>query len=334
MVDQLLNLVGGVNIEPAGVLDIAVTSLLIYWLFSLIQGTRAVRLVIGAIVLYIIYVIAQALNLRLLMGIMQTGAVVGLLALVVVFQPELRRALERLGRVGSFGWIWTPAAAGHAERLAAVLAHTAATLSAQRIGALIVVERETGIEDAAESGVMLHADLSAELLQSIFTPHTDLHDGAVIIRGDRILAAGVVLPLSETSVQRERYGTRHRAAIGISEQTDAVALVVSEETGHMSLIERGRVLRVLDEERLRTALLALLRPVGAGERAASGVAALGSPIGRGVRRRGLRLRHSAHGDAGDAAVPSSVMQRPGAGATAGSVQNAPSAVSGSAGRVK
>jgi diadenylate cyclase len=334
MVDQLLNLVGGVNVEPAGVLDIAVTSLLIYWLFSLIQGTRAVRLVIGAIVLYIIYVIAQALNLRLLMGIMQTGAVVGLLALVVVFQPELRRALERLGRVGSFGWILSPAGAGHAEQLAAVLARTASDLSGQRIGALIIVERETGLEDAAESGVMLHADLSAELLQSIFTPHTDLHDGAVIIRGDRILAAGVVLPLSETSLQRERYGTRHRAAIGISEQTDAVALVVSEETGHMSLMERGRVLRLPDEERLRTALLALFRPVDARGRAASGVASLGSPLGRGVRRRGFRLRRSGRGESGDVGGPQSASPRPGTGAPAGAVQNKASAASGSAGRVE
>ncbi|MEA2621546.1 MAG: diadenylate cyclase, partial [Chloroflexota bacterium] len=203
---QLLDLFGGAHIEPTALLDIGLTALLFYGLFSLIQGTRAVRLVIGAIVLYVVYVFAQALNLRLLSGILQTGAVVGLLALVVIFQPELRRALERIGRVGSLSWIAVPGS-GTADAVAAVLARTATTLAGQRIGALIVVERETGLEDAAEGGVMLHADLSTELLQSIFTPHTALHDGAVIVRGDRVLAAGVVLPLPEAATYRERYGT-------------------------------------------------------------------------------------------------------------------------------
>jgi diadenylate cyclase len=292
---QLLDLVGGLKIEPTSLLDIALTALLIYGLFSLIQGTRAVRLVIGAILLYVVYVIAQALNLRLLTAILQTGAVVGLLALVVIFQPELRRALERIGRVGSLSWVMAPSgAAAHAERVAAIVSRTASALGAHGIGALIVIERETGLEDSAESGVMLHADLSQELLQSIFTPHTALHDGAVLIRGDRILAAGVVLPLSETSIHRERYGTRHRAAIGISEQTDAVAVVVSEETRHTSLVERGRVLRSLDEDRLRTALLALLRPPDPRGRAANSVnsvAALGrSQLSQGRRLPGAALR--------------------------------------------
>jgi diadenylate cyclase len=329
-----------VHIEPTAVLDIALTALLIYWLFSLIQGTRAVRLVIGAIVLYVVYVLAQALNLRLLSGILQTGAVVGLVAFVVIFQPELRRGLERIGRVGSLGWILTPAVAGHAERVAAVLSRTAMSLSAARIGALVVVERETGLEDAAESGVMLHADLTGELLQSIFTPHTALHDGAVIIHGDKILAAGVVLPLTETSLQRERYGTRHRAAIGITEQTDAVAIVVSEETGHVSLIERGRVLRSLDEERLQNALLALLRPPDARGRAASSVAALGTPFGHGVRRRGARQRPPAPRvtpDAAGVAVVATAQPavappvRPPTSGTPAAVQNPAKVVSGSAG---
>lgn len=290
--DQLFDLVDGVKIEPTALLDIALTALLIYGLFSLIQGTRAVRLVIGAIVLYVVYVLAQALELRLLSGILQTGAVVGLLALVVIFQPELRRGLDRIGRVGSFGWVLTPSgAAGSAERVARTLARTAGDLAAARIGGLIVVERETGLEDAAESGVMLHADLSEELLASIFAPHAPLHDGAVLVRGDRVLAASVVLPLSETSGYRERFGTRHRAALGITEQTDAVAIVISEETGAISLVERGRFLRNLDEERLRTALVALLRPNDGRERAAAGISALGrAPFGRGKRPRAIRLR--------------------------------------------
>lgn len=290
---QLLDLFGGAHIESTALLDIGLTALLFYGLFSLIQGTRAVRLVIGAIVLYVVYVAAQALNLRLLSGILQTGAVVGLFALVVIFQPELRRALERIGRVGSLSWIAVPGGGTH-DAVATVLARTAVGLAAQRIGALIVVERETGLEDAAEGGIMLHADLSVELLQSIFTPHTALHDGAVIIRDEKVLAAGVVLPLSETATYRERYGTRHRAAIGITEQTDAVAIVVSEESGHVSLIERGRVLRALDEERLRTALRALLRPSDARGRAASSVARLGPMrMVSATRQRRTRLRMNA-----------------------------------------
>ena len=120
----------------------------------------------------------------------------------------------------------------------------------EKIGALIVVERETGLQDAAETGIMLDAELSVELLETIFTPHSPLHDGAVIVRHERVVSAGVVLPLSETGVYRERFGTRHRAALGITEQTDAVAVVVSEETGAVSLVERGRIVRDLDEQRL------------------------------------------------------------------------------------
>ena len=291
--DQLSDLVEGISIEPTALLDIAVTALLIYGLFSLIQGTRAVRLVIGAIVLYGVYAMAQLLNLRLLSGILQTGAVVGLLALVVIFQPELRRALERIGRVGSLGWAFSPSgAAGLAESMARTLSRTAFLLSSSRTGALIVIERETGLEDAAETGVMLHADLSEELLASIFAPRTALHDGAVIIRAGRVLAAGVVLPLSEISGSRERTGTRHRAALGITEQTDAVVIVVSEETGSVSLVQRGRMSRDLDEERLRAALVALLRPAGSAGRAAAGISALGAPFVRGKRPRGLRRRRN------------------------------------------
>ena len=154
------------------------------------------------------------------------------------------------------------------------------------MGALIVIERETGLEDTAETGVLLHADLSEELLSSIFTPHAALHDGAVIIRADRILAAAAVLPLSEASGSRERMGTRHRAALGITEQTDAIAIVVSEETGRISLVEHGRAIRDLDEERLRSRLVALLRPVDNRGRAAAGI----GRFGRGKRPRALRRR--------------------------------------------
>jgi diadenylate cyclase len=260
-------------------IDIAITALLIYWLFSLIRGTRAVRLVIGVSVLFVVYAAAQAFDLRLLSQILQTGAVVGLFALVVIFQPELRRALERIGSVGSFGWLFSPADRRTAETVAAAVARAAALLSSQGHGALIVLERDTGLEEIAETGVMIHADLTADLLQTIFTPHTALHDGAVIIRGQRILAAGALLPLAETTVQAERFGTRHRAALGITEQTDAVVVVVSEESGQVSLVERARIRRNLSEGQLTRAITALLHPSG-------GPSRLGGPP-RGSLRRGL-----------------------------------------------
>ncbi len=306
--DQLQELLEGISFQPSAILDIVLTALLFYGLFSLIQGTRAVRLVIGAIVLYGVYALARLLDLRMLSSILETGAVVGLLALVVIFQPELRRALERIGRVGSMGWAFAPSgAAGLAEKVARTVARTAAGLAAQRIGALVVIERDTGLEDTAETGVMLHADLSAELLASIFMPRGALHDGAVIIHGDTILAAGAVLPLSEISVHQQRYGTRHRAAIGISEQTDALVVVVSEETGSISLVERGRVIRDLDEERLRTSLVALLRPPAGARRAAAGFSALGVPL-RGKRHKVARPsadRHPAPTAAESATAPTS-----------------------------
>lgn len=291
---QFQDLVEGIDLQLTAILDILLTAILFYGLFSIIQGTRAVRLVIGALVLYGVYALARLLDLRMLSAILETGAVVGLLALVVIFQPELRRALERIGRVGSMGWAFAPSgAAGLAERVARTVSRTAAGLAAQRVGALVVIERDTGLEDAAETGVMLHADLSEELLASIFVPRGALHDGAVIIHGDQVLAAGAVLPLSEISVHQQRYGTRHRAAIGITEQTDAVVVVVSEETGAVSLVERGRVIRDLDEERLRTSLVALLRPAAGAERAAAGITALGVPL-RGKRRRDLRRGADRH----------------------------------------
>jgi diadenylate cyclase len=155
-------------------------------------------------------------------------------------------------------WLLAPGARASSERIAAMVAKAAVALGSHKTGALIVLERETGLTDAAETGVMLDAELSFELLQTIFTPHSALHDGAAIVRHERVVSAGVVLPLSEIGVYRERFGTRHRAALGITEQTDAIAVVVSEETGSVSLVERGRIVRDLDEPRLAKALVELL----------------------------------------------------------------------------
>ena len=218
------------------------------------------RLVVGVSMLFLIYFAAQALNLRLLTQILQAGAVVGLFALVVVFQPELRRALDRIGRVGSLSWLLSPADEREVDLISGQVARAAAALSADGHGALVVLERETGLEEIAETGVMVHGDLSAELLRTIFARGTALHDGAVIVRGTHILAAGALLPLAETTIHSERLGTRHRAALGITEQSDALVVVVSEESGQISLVERARIVRNLNEAQLARAIRTLLRP--------------------------------------------------------------------------
>ncbi len=243
------------------VVDIVLVAVIIYGLFLLIRGTRAVRIVIGLTVVYLVYLGAQFLDLVLLTSLLEAGAVVGLFAIVVVFQPELRRGLEQIGRLGSLNRFFTSPEITAADTTAREVSRAARLLSGSRHGALIVIERETGLHDlAAESGIPLNAELRAELLSTIFYRGTALHDGAVIVAGNRILAAGVLLPLSQVALDSERYGTRHRAAIGLSEQTDAVIVVVSEETGSISLVMRGRIERNLSEDRLRRRIFSLIRP--------------------------------------------------------------------------
>jgi diadenylate cyclase len=287
------------QIHPNAVADIAITALLIYWLFSLIRGTRAVRLVVGVCLLFLVYAAAVTLELRLLTQILQTGAYVGLIALVVVFQPELRRALDRIGRLGSLGWLSSPAEQTRTAHVAAEVASAASRMSREGHGALIVIERETGLQEIAENGVMLHADISADLLVTIFSPKTPLHDGAVVIRGDTILAAGSILPSAETTIPLERFGTRHKAALGITEQTDAIVVVVSEETGQISLVERARIVRNLDEPKLTRALATHLHPALTGSRLTrqSTPGSLG-PTFRDLARRTRigRIRRESHTD--------------------------------------
>jgi diadenylate cyclase len=243
------------------IIDILLVAFVIYWLFILIRGTRAVRIVIGLSVLYLVYLAAVLFGLDLLRSLMETAALAGLFAVVVVFQPWLRRALEQIGRIGSVNRFFVSSEVASAERVAKEISRAARILAGSRHGALIVLERETGLQDlAAESGVPVHADLRAELLVTIFYRGTALHDGAAVISGEKITSAGVLLPLSQNVLDSERYGTRHRAAIGISEQTDAVVVVVSEETGSISLVVRGRIERNLTEEQLRRRLFNLIRP--------------------------------------------------------------------------
>ena len=248
--------------DITGLLDIVIVSLIFYWLLGVVRGTRAVQLLRGfAIVLVIFFLLSSVLELRTL-GWLLTNAIQPALfvAIPVLFQPELRRALENIGRTNDlFGRPF--GRANQSELLETIngVARAANQLSQQGVGALMVIERETGLQEYADRGVLLDARLAVPLLLNIFYPNSPLHDMAVILRGNRILAANVVLPLSEDVVGQRRYGTRHRAAKGISEQSDAIAVVVSEETGAISLVNDGRMVSYLNEARLRHLLAGLLR---------------------------------------------------------------------------
>jgi diadenylate cyclase len=250
-------------VGPTDVVDILATSVLIYYVMLLIRGTRAVQILIGVLVLVALLGIANLFHLLLLFTIMK-WIVVGVgLALAVVFQPELRRALEQLGRGGFFRLQESEEhlRARTEDKAIATLAKTAFLLSRNKYGALIVIEQQTGLKEFVETGTRLNAQLSAELLLSIFVPRSPLHDGAVIVRENIIEGAGCFLPLAEQSLTERRIGTRHRAALGLSEQTDAVVVVVSEETGAISVARDGKLSRAIEEEtRLHRVLLASTRP--------------------------------------------------------------------------
>lgn len=249
------------GIGIADVVDVLATSVLIYYVLLLIRGTRAVQILIGVLVLLGVLGLANLFHLYLLGTILQLLAAVGVVSLPIIFQPELRRALEQLGRGGVFRMGEDPLESRRTQDPAiAVLADAAVLLSRSHLGALIVIEQQSGLKDFTESGTFLDARLSVELLLAIFNARSPLHDGAVIVRGGIIEAAACFLPLAEPRPGERRLGTRHRAALGLSEQTDAVVVVVSEETGAISIARSGKLTRpVEDEQRLFRMLLAMTR---------------------------------------------------------------------------
>lgn len=252
------------RLNLAALIDVALVAAFAYWLLSIIQGTTAVMLVRGiAILLLVGSVLANLLNLTMLSWLIRNSVPAMLVAIPILFQPELRRALEQVGRAG--GLLPHAARNGQPGRAIEVIATASRRLAERRWGALIVLERETALGEYAATGIELDAAISVELLLQVFYPNTPLHDGALIVRGDRAVAAGCVLPLAETMTIDHTLGTRHRAAVGITQRTDAVAIVVSEETGIISIANNGRLVRNLDEAKLRKVLEILTR-VQSGER--------------------------------------------------------------------
>ncbi len=242
------------------VLDVLIVAVFVYYLLVLIRGTRAVQLLLGVFVLVAIYLIAGLAHLELTRLVLSALFALALVAIPIVFQPELRRALGQLGQLGPLNRLLAPVPEEELDHIVDELVRAALLIAEGRHGALVVVERTTGLQDYSETGVPVHGRLTAELLASIFMTRSPLHDGAVIVRGAQIVAAACLLPLEETPERAaHRYGMRHRAALSVSAQTDAVVIVVSEETQAISIASNGRMIGGLDEERLRRVLSSLLR---------------------------------------------------------------------------
>ena len=233
------------------ILDVAVVAFALYQVLRLLRGTQGTQIVVGLILLAVVGVVSTSLNLVLLSWVFKNATPYIIIATLLIFQPELRRAMDQLGRIGHVGRPLSRFNTREYNQAISEAIRAAERLSIKRTGALIAFEREVGLEDYAATGVRINGQISAEMLQSIFYPNSPLHDGAVIVRGDRIVAAGCLLPLPEDSSVRERLGTRHRAALGLSMASDALVLVISEETGNISVIEEGKISRNLDADSLR-----------------------------------------------------------------------------------
>jgi diadenylate cyclase len=239
--------------------DVLIVSYLIYRLIIMVRGTRAVQLLRGIVLLVITWALSTWLNLYTLKWLMNQMFTFGVVSVLIIFQPELRRALEQLGRGKLLFTRSSPEEQDVSHHINEVI-KTVNYLARRKFGALIVFERDTGLNDYIESGVKMNSMLSSELLSNVFIPNTPLHDGAVIIRGNQIMAAGCYLPLSENPFISKELGTRHRAAIGISEMCDAISVVVSEETGQISLAINGQIVRDIKEESLISKRFDELRP--------------------------------------------------------------------------
>jgi uncharacterized protein (TIGR00159 family) len=244
------------RITPLTLLDLAAVTAIFYWLLSVIRGTRATMLVRGVVILWMaVAVLGTVFQLGTLSWLIRNSGLALLVTIPVIFQPELRRALETLGRTGA-GLTRRRRGADMGSVIESIT-QACIQLVRMKTGALIVLERQTGLQEYADRGISLDAEVSSQLIVSIFYHNSPLHDGAIIIRDGRVQAASVVLPLTDQLLGPQQFGTRHRAALGISEHSDAVAVVVSEERGIISVATNGRLVSNIAPERLRTLLAGL-----------------------------------------------------------------------------
>ncbi|MBE6082882.1 diadenylate cyclase CdaA [Sporanaerobacter sp. PP17-6a] len=243
------------NIRIRDIIDILIVAFAFYKLFMLIRETRAEQLIKGILVLFIATKVSEWLELYTVYWILDKTMTVGVIAILIVFQPELRRGLEYIGRSRFFTKSFVEIEDESLNKIMDEIVDAVASLARQKIGALIVMERETGLNEVVETGTKIEGKVSSGLLINIFIPNTPLHDGAVVIKEDTVKAAGCFLPLTENASLSKELGTRHRAALGISERSDCIAIVVSEETGAISVAENGSLSRYLDVKTLKQILM-------------------------------------------------------------------------------
>jgi diadenylate cyclase len=234
-------------------IDIGIVWYVLYKLIMLIRGTKAIQLLKGIAVVLAVWLLSITFNLQTIQWITSQAMDWGLIVIIILFQPELRRALEQLGRGNIFGRSARSEEEIMKQNIEAII-HSCKYMAKRRIGALISIERETGLGDYAETGTEINGKLTHQLLTNIFTPNTPLHDGAVILKRDQVIAAACYLPLSESPFISKELGTRHRAAVGISEVTDSLTITVSEETGGISVAKNGELHRELNEDSLKEML--------------------------------------------------------------------------------
>lgn len=246
------------TVQISDIVDILIVATAVYYLIKHFRNTRAAQLLKGIAIILFITFLAEWMNLNMISFILESTMQVGLIALIIIFQPELRRGLEHMGR-SKFGR-WFVQNKEEQTDIAQEVCKAAKNLSHTRTGALIVFERQTVLDDLLTGGTAIGAEVTSELLENIFVPNTPLHDGAVLIRANKIHQASCVLPLSSNKDLSNELGTRHRAGLGISEQSDCISLVVSEETGKISLMQNGDMIRNLSEESLYKLLTKLFTP--------------------------------------------------------------------------
>ena len=258
MIDNLMGIL--LSIKITDVIDILIVAYLLYTLLGFIKETRAQQLFRGILLIVAFFLVSEMFNLSLLNWLFTRLITVGLIAVVILFQPEIRRGLEQIGRRGVLSWQFRDM--GKDEMYATVhkIVDAVDDFSSTQTGALMAIERETMLTDICETGVIVDAEISVRLLGNLFYEGSPLHDGAVIIRGDRVHAASCVLPLTERQNIGKNLGTRHRAALGLSEVSDAFVIVVSEETGAISVAQNGEFKRFLDLKTLEKMLLDIYLP--------------------------------------------------------------------------
>lgn len=261
MINQISFLIPGWQ----DLLEILVVAAVFYRILLLLAGTRAIQMLVGLLLLVGIYFASRMLGFDLLRSLLEYVFEFGAIAALVVFQPELRSGLAHLGQNRLWQRFFTRV---EDTAVAEEIAQAAEDLARAKTGAIIAIEREVALGEYAESGTPINAKVSAPLLMTIFTPYSPIHDGAVIVRGDTIIAAGAILPLTQNPLSDRSLGTRHRAALGLTDETDAIVVVVSEETSQISLAVRGTLDRGLTREQLTAALTASTRPAELTSRAA------------------------------------------------------------------